>query len=147
MLYLRNNILTKSSKNINYRKVRDHCHYTGKYRGMARSICNLKFSVPYEIPVIVHGGSNYDHQFIIKANVYIISVKYEYFSGEEILPSDQSRTIEQAKFTYSPLDKAFEKQKKKQLNNKEKKQIDAITNQNKRPEDFTNKDDYKSIYK
>ena len=37
--------------------------------------------------------------------------------------------------------------KKKQLNNKEKKQIDAITNQNKRPEDLTNKDDYKSIYK
>ena len=68
--------------------------------------------MPYEIPVIVHGGSNYDHQFIIKANIYIISVKYEYLSGEEILPSDQSRTIEQAKFTYSPLDKAFEKQKK-----------------------------------
>ena len=36
--------------------------------------------------------------------------KYEYFTGEEILPSDQSRIIEQAKFTYSPLGKAFEKQ-------------------------------------
>ena len=62
------------------------------------------------------------------------------------MPSDQSRTIEQAKFTYSPLDKAFEKQKK-QLKNKGKKQIDAITNRNKRLEDLTNKDDYKSIYK
>ena len=36
--------------------------------------------------------------------------KYEYITGEEILPSDQSRIIEQAKFTYSPLRKAFEKQ-------------------------------------
>ena len=36
--------------------------------------------------------------------------KYEYLTGEEILPSDQSRIIEQAKFTYSPLSKAFEKQ-------------------------------------
>ena len=38
--------------------------------------------------------------------------KYELFTGEEILPSDQSRIIEQAKFTYSPLSKAFEKQMK-----------------------------------
>ena len=36
--------------------------------------------------------------------------KYECLTGEEILPSDQSRLIEQAKFTYSPLGKAFEKQ-------------------------------------
>ena len=36
--------------------------------------------------------------------------KYEYLTGEEILPSDQSRIVEQAKFTYSPLGKAFEKQ-------------------------------------
>ena len=37
--------------------------------------------------------------------------KYEYLTGEEILPSDQSRIIiEQLKFTYSPLGKAFEKQ-------------------------------------
>ena len=36
--------------------------------------------------------------------------KYEYLTGEEILPPDQSRIIEQAKFAYSPLGKAFEKQ-------------------------------------
>ena len=36
--------------------------------------------------------------------------KYEYLTGEEILPSNQKQTIEQAKFTYSPLGKAFEKQ-------------------------------------
>ena len=36
--------------------------------------------------------------------------KYEYLIGEEILPSNQQQIIEQAKFTYSPLGKAFEKQ-------------------------------------
>ena len=61
-------ILKKFAKNKdkNYRKVRDHCHYTGKYRGAAHSICNLKFNVPNEIPVVFHNGSNYDYHFIIK---------------------------------------------------------------------------------
>ena len=36
--------------------------------------------------------------------------KYEYLTGNEILPSNQQQIIEQAKFTYSPLGKAFEKQ-------------------------------------
>ena len=38
--------------------------------------------------------------------------KYEYLTGEEILPSDRSRIIEQAKFEYSHLEKTFEKQTK-----------------------------------
>ena len=38
--------------------------------------------------------------------------KYECHTGEEILPSNQQQIIEQAKFTYSPLGKAFEKQTK-----------------------------------
>ena len=38
--------------------------------------------------------------------------KYEYITGEEILPSNQRQIFEQAKFTYSPLGKAFEKQTK-----------------------------------
>ena len=45
--------------------------------------------------------------------------KYEYLTGEEILPSNQQQIIEQATFTYYPLGKAFEKKKKK-------KQIDAL---------------------
>ena len=36
--------------------------------------------------------------------------KYEYLTGEDILPSNQQQIIEQAKFTYSPLGKAFQKQ-------------------------------------
>ena len=44
--------------------------------------------------------------------------KYEYYTDEEMLLSDQRRVIEQAKFTYFPLGKALEKQIKK-LKNKE----------------------------
>ena len=36
--------------------------------------------------------------------------KYEYLTGKDILPSNQPEIIEQARFTYSPLGKAFEKQ-------------------------------------
>ena len=51
--------------------------------------------------------------------------KYEYLTGEEILPSNQQQIIEQAKFTYSPLGKAFEKQIKT-IEEQGKKQIDAL---------------------
>ena len=47
-------------------KVRDHCHYTGKYRGAAHNICNLRYKVPKEIPIVFHNGSIYDYHFIIK---------------------------------------------------------------------------------
>ena len=51
--------------------------------------------------------------------------RYEYLTGEEILPSNQQQIIEQAKFTYSPLGKAFEKQTKT-IEDKGEKQIKAI---------------------
>ena len=38
--------------------------------------------------------------------------KYEYLTGKDILPSNQQQIIEQGKFTFSPLGKAFEKQTK-----------------------------------
>ena len=53
-------------KNKKYYKVRDHCHYTGKYRGAAHNICNLRYKIPNEIPVVFHNGSTYDYHFIIK---------------------------------------------------------------------------------
>ena len=62
------NDTTKSSsleRKKNY-KVRDHSHYTGKYRGAAHNICNLRYKVPKEIPVVFHNGSTYDYHFIIK---------------------------------------------------------------------------------
>ena len=56
--------------------------------------------------------------------------KYEYLTDEEILPPYQRRAREQAKFTYSPLGKGFEKQIKI-FEDQGRKQIDAITKQNK----------------
>ena len=51
--------------------------------------------------------------------------KYEYLTDEDILPSNQQQIIEQARFTYSPLGKAFEKQIKT-IEDKGQKQIDAL---------------------
>ena len=44
--------LQKFTNDKNYQKVRDHCHFTGKYRGAAHSICNLRFVFSNEIPVV-----------------------------------------------------------------------------------------------
>ena len=51
--------------------------------------------------------------------------KYEYLTGEDILPSNEQRIIEQAKFTYSPLGKAFKKQAKT-IEDQGKKQVEAL---------------------
>ena len=46
-------------------KVRDHCHYTGLYRGAAHNNCNLKYKIPKHIPIVFHNLSGYDaHLFI-----------------------------------------------------------------------------------
>ena len=46
-------------------KVRDHCHYTGLYRGPARSLCNLRYKILSYIPAVFHNLSGYDtHLFI-----------------------------------------------------------------------------------
>ena len=59
--------------------------------------------------------------------------KYEYLTGEEILPSNQQQLIQQAKFNYSPLGKAFKKQIKT-IEDQGEKQVKEIQ---------YNKDDYK----
>ena len=50
---------------------------------------------------------------------------YEYLTGKDILPSNQHQIIEEAKFTYSPLGKAFQKQIKT-IEDQSKKQVDAL---------------------
>ena len=50
-----------------YKKVRDHCHFTGKYRGCAHSICNLDYcNRHFKIPVFFHNMKNYDGHLIIQ---------------------------------------------------------------------------------
>ena len=46
-----------------YHEVRDHCHYTGEYKGAAHNICNLKYR---GLPIVFHNRSNYDYHYIIK---------------------------------------------------------------------------------
>ena len=46
------------------KKVRDHCHETGKYRGPACKICNLRYKQQNFIPVIFHNGSGYDFNLV-----------------------------------------------------------------------------------
>ena len=55
--------------------------------------------------------------------------KYEYLTGEDILPSTQQQIIEQTKFTYSSLGKAFDKQIKT-IEDRGKKQVDALNTLN-----------------
>ena len=72
--------------------------------------------------------------------------KYEYLTGAETLPSNKTKVIGQANFTYSPFGKAFKKQTKT-IEEHKRKQIDAITNQNKRIAALTNKNYHKDNYK
>ena len=50
----------------NDNKVRDHCHYTGRYRGAAHNSCNLKYRKPESVPVFFHNLTGYDSHLFIK---------------------------------------------------------------------------------
>ena len=66
--------------------------------------------------------------------------KYEYLTGEDILPSNQQQVIEQTKFTYSPLGKTFEKEVKT-IEDKGQKQTDALENLKVQNKQLVNVDD------
>ena len=61
-------------------KVRDHWHYTGKYRGAAHNICNLRYKILKEVPIVFHNGSTYDYHFIIKELVKEFEGNFECLS-------------------------------------------------------------------
>ena len=48
-------------------KVRDHCHWTGKFRGAAHSKCNLRLKEQTFIPIIFHNLKGYDSHIFINA--------------------------------------------------------------------------------
>ena len=64
--YNKENICYICKKEFNNDKVRDHCHFTGKYKGAVHNTCNLRYKIPKNTPVIFHNGSTYDYHFIIK---------------------------------------------------------------------------------
>ena len=49
---------------VNRKKVKDHCHYTGKFRRAGHSKCNLNYKIQTQIPIIIHNAS-YDTHFIL----------------------------------------------------------------------------------
>ena len=53
-------------KDLNGDKVKDHCHFTGKYRGAAHNKCNLNYRKPKIIPVVMYNLSGYDSHLFIK---------------------------------------------------------------------------------
>lgn len=72
-------------------KVRDHCHFTGKYRGAVHSYCNLKFQLPKYIPVFFHNLSGYDcHLFIRELSTFPGSIK--------VIPKNKENYISFTKF-------------------------------------------------
>ena len=110
---------------LRYPKVRDHCHYTGLYRGPAHSLCNLRYKIPSYIPVVFHNLSGYDaHLFIRKLGAHtsemgvIAKNKEDYVSFSIKVPVDsyidkngeekdkliELRFIDSFKFMSSSLD-------------------------------------------
>ena len=52
-------------------KVRDHCHYTGCYKGPAHMKCNLQYKIPSYIPIVFHNLSGYNAHLFIKELAFI----------------------------------------------------------------------------
>ena len=107
------------------KKVRDHCHFTGKYRGAAHVKCNLQFKKPKFTPVIFHNLSGYDAHLFVKnlgkseGNIKCIpnnEEKYISFSkdivvgeyknkkGEKVEVKHEIRFLDSFKFMASSLD-------------------------------------------
>ena len=106
-------------------KVRDHCHYTGHYRGPAHSLCNLRYRIPSYIPVVFHNLSGYHaHVFIkelgkcskdigviaknkedyITFSVNVVVDRYMYKEGNEKDKLIELQFIDSFKFMASSLD-------------------------------------------
>ena len=107
------------------RKVRDHCHYSGLYRGAAHFSCNLQYKIPSYIPVVFHNLTGYDaHLFIRELAKYTTGMgviakntedyisfsikvevdKYVDKEGNERTKEMELRFIDSIKFMSSSLD-------------------------------------------
>ena len=113
------------------KKVRDHCHYAGTFRGAAHNQCNLLFRKPKHVPVILHNLAGYDsHLFInslgkTQGNIDCISNNEEkYISFSKSVNDEKShlkykiRFIDRLKFMSSGLDKLTNNLERGQFENK-----------------------------
>ena len=85
-------------------KVRDHCHFTGKYRGAAHKDCNLKCRKPLFIPVLFHNLQGYDAHLFIKQLAKIPTTEEKYMTFSKYITVDQYYSKKQEKL----LPKKFE---------------------------------------
>lgn len=99
----------------NNRKVRDHDHLTGKYRGPTCNNCNINFKLPTFIPVIFHNLSGYDSHFIIpelgrdQGKIDVIATTTEKFiSFSKKVNKLKLRFLDSYKFVSSSLQKLAE---------------------------------------
>ena len=95
-------------ENDKYKKVRDHDHLTGEYRGAAHNKCNLKYGWRHvKIPVIFHNLKGYDSHFIIKAFESDKKIKCIPNSTEKYISFDidKLRFIDSFSFMASSLEK------------------------------------------
>ena len=65
-IYHNSHICWICKQELNTDKVRDHCHYTGKFRGAAHDNCNKKLRIPRKLPIIFHNLQGYDGHIIFK---------------------------------------------------------------------------------
>ena len=76
-------------------KVRDHCHYTGLYRGPGHSLCNLRYKIPSYIPFVFHNLSGYDAHLFIRelgahtSDMEVIAKNEDYISFSIKLPVEK----------------------------------------------------------
>ncbi|PFX11357.1 hypothetical protein AWC38_SpisGene24958 [Stylophora pistillata] len=92
-------------------KVRDHCHYTGKFRGAAHNSCNLKFQRPKFTPVVLHNSANYDaHLFVRNLGVSEGDI--------DCIPNNEEKYISFTKHVV--VDKFFNKKGRKRRRGKER---------------------------
>lgn len=88
--------------------VKDHCHFTGKFRGAAHQGCNLQYRDYRTVPVIFHNLTHYDSHFIIEkiatgfhGGVKIIPINAEkYISFTKLVPGTSEKYKEMVKFKF-----------------------------------------------
>ena len=73
----RNKFTQKLTREKNRWKLRDHWHFTGKYRVAADSICNLRFNAWNEISVVSQNGSNCNYHFVMKESANEFKDQFE----------------------------------------------------------------------
>ena len=104
--FISNKKFITDKKNKYYKKlmkVKDHDHYTGKYRGATHSICNLRYKTQKDIPVVIYDGSNYDFHLIttelaknFRSEIHCIpedKEKYKSFSITLMHKKENNKTI------------------------------------------------------